>query len=105
MLTYCWEQIDIFTGTLRTMPPAAANVDGPMFRSLNPVVSPLRYFPNLPDVLNNVNPTWEELPSVGRPMNFRVTVRDNFSTAGCTGEGAKYSYYSGWNRTFFGYFP
>ncbi|MBK6566016.1 MAG: T9SS type A sorting domain-containing protein [Saprospiraceae bacterium] len=86
MLTYCWEQIDIFTGTLRTMPPAATNVDGPMFRSLTPIVSPLRYFPNLPDVLNNVNPTWEELPSVGRPMNFRVTVRDNFATAGCTGE-------------------
>jgi hypothetical protein len=105
MLTYCWEQIDIYTGTLRTMPPAAANVDGPMFRSLTPVVSPLRYFPNLPDVLNNVNPTWEELPSVGRPMNFRVTVRDNFATAGCTGEAQKYSYHSGRNRTFFGYIP
>jgi hypothetical protein len=38
-LTYCWEQIDIFTGTLRTMPPAATNIDGPMFRSLTPVAS------------------------------------------------------------------
>ena len=64
------------------------NVSGPMFRSLDPVSSPSRYFPNLPDVLANVNPTWEELPSVARTLNMRVTVRDNFATAGCTGEAS-----------------
>ncbi|MCC6412807.1 MAG: lamin tail domain-containing protein, partial [Saprospiraceae bacterium] len=87
-LSYCWEQIDAYTAPIQTMPPAAANTTGPMFRSLDPVVSPTRYFPNLTDLFSNTNPTWEELPSVGRNMNFRVTVRDNFATAGCTGEAA-----------------
>lgn len=87
-LTYCWEQIDAFVAPMQPMPPAATNISGPMFRSFDPVASPSRYFPRLPDLLSNTNYDWEELPSVGRTMNFRVTVRDNFATAGCTGEAA-----------------
>jgi hypothetical protein len=87
-LTYCWEQIDAYTAPTQTMPPAATNLHGPVFRSLNPTTSPSRYFPNLPNLFNNVTPTWEVLPSVGRAMNFRVTVRDNVATAGCTGEAS-----------------
>ncbi|MBL7829139.1 MAG: lamin tail domain-containing protein, partial [Saprospiraceae bacterium] len=87
-LTYCWEQIDAWSNPSQPMPPSSFNTTGPMFRSLDPVTSPSRYFYNLPDLFNNLNPTWEELPSIGRDMNFRVTVRDNFATAGCTGEAS-----------------
>jgi hypothetical protein len=87
-LTYCWEQIDAYTAPAQTMPPAATNVSGPVFRSLTPSTSPTRYFPNIAAVFNNTTPTWEVLPSVARNMNFRVTVRDNFATAGCTGEAS-----------------
>ena len=85
-LTYCWEQTDAYTAPAQTMPPASTNTTGPMFRSFDPSTSPTRYFPALADILSNTNPAWEELPSIGRAMNFRVTVRDNFATAGCTGE-------------------
>ena len=83
-LTYCWEQWDEEVGT---MPPVSTNTVGPMFRSLLPTSSPSRYFYNLPDLANNVNPTWEELPSVGRTMEFRITVRDFYNSMyGCTDE-------------------
>ncbi|MFZ4477378.1 MAG: reprolysin-like metallopeptidase, partial [Saprospiraceae bacterium] len=87
-LTYCWEQIDAYVNPAQTMPPASTNTTGPVFRSLTPSTSPSRYFPALANVLANTTPTWEVLPSVGRTMNFRVTARDNFATAGCTGEAA-----------------
>lgn len=83
-LTYCWEQWDEAVGT---MPPVSTNTVGPMFRSLLPTASPSRYFYNLTDLTNNVNPTWEELPSVSRTMDFRVTVRDlHDGMYGCTDE-------------------
>lgn len=82
-LTYCWEQWDNEEGA---MPPQSTNTQGPMFRSFDPDNSPIRYFPRLQDLVNNVSPTWEVLPSVGRDMEFRVTVRDNNGAAGCTEE-------------------
>lgn len=82
-LTYSWEQMDSESAT---MPPVSTNTVGPMFRVLNPVASPTRYFPNLPDLLAGVNSMWEELPSVARTMKFRVVVRDNRAGNGCTGE-------------------
>ena len=82
-MTYCWEQWDQEVGT---MPPASTNTVGPMFRSLDPTTSPSRYFYNLPDLVNNVNPTWEELPSVSRSMEFKVVVRDYNGLYGCTDE-------------------
>lgn len=84
-LTYCWEQWDNEIGAV--MPPASTNLQGPMFRSFEPSTSPHRYFPRLQHLVNNVSPTWEVLPSVTRPMEFRVTVRDFADmTAGCTEE-------------------
>lgn len=82
-ITYCWEQMN--TGAA-TMPPVSTNTTGPAFRSLDPTAAPMRYFPNLTDLLNNVTPTWEVLPSVARTMNFRVTIRDNHDGLGCTEE-------------------
>ncbi|MEZ4920752.1 MAG: zinc-dependent metalloprotease family protein [Saprospiraceae bacterium] len=82
-ITYNWEQMD---PEFATMPPVSSNTGGPMFRSFKAVDSPTRYFPRLSDLVNNTNFQWEELPSVARNMNFRVTVRDNYAGAGCTDE-------------------
>lgn len=82
-LSFCWEQMD---PQFATMPPVASNAGGPLFRSFKATPSPTRYFPRLPDLVNNVNSAWEELPGVARTMNFRVTIRDNRPDAGCTDE-------------------
>lgn len=83
-MTYCWEQYDNEVGT---MPPSPTNTVGPMFRSIQPSASPSRYFPNLPSVLAGTSPTWEVLPSIGRAMEFRITVRDfHDGQYGCTDE-------------------
>ncbi len=84
VLTYTWEQMNNNTAT---MPPLATNTVGPVFRSFKGTTSPSRYLPRLQDVVNNVNPTWEVLPSVARTLNFRLTVRDNKLGGGCTAEG------------------
>lgn len=86
-LTYCWEQIDIHvSGQGQPMPPQPTNTVGPAFRSFFPDGSSERYFPNLNAVLSNSTPTWEVLPSIGRTMNFRVTVRDNNPMGPCASE-------------------
>ena len=82
-LTYNWEQIDPEVGA--TMPPAATNSEGPMFRSLPSKTTPTRYFPELATVIGGtVANTWEVVPSVARDLNFAFTVRDNFSGGGNT---------------------
>jgi subtilisin-like proprotein convertase family protein len=83
-LSYCWEEYDLETTS--TEPPTANDVDGPLFRSLTPTVSPDRYFPKIADIVNNTTTTWEVLPSVSRTMNYRMTVRDYHNIAGCTDE-------------------
>ncbi len=82
-LTYCWEQNDPENAGSNAAPQANWTV-GPMFRSFKPVAEPYRYFPRLTDVINNVSPTWEVLPSVSRNMEFAFTVRDNNINSGCT---------------------
>ncbi len=82
-LTYCWEQNDPENPGSNAAPSPTRTV-GPMFRTLSPVAVPYRYFPNLPDLINNVSPTWEVLPSIGRSMDFSFLVRDNNSASGCT---------------------
>ena len=87
-LTYNWEQLDNEVAT--TMPPAATNADGPMFRSLPSKTSPIRYMPDLLAIVdNNVNPVWEVLPSVAREMNFSFFVRDNNAGGGNTARDNK----------------
>ncbi|MBK9105719.1 MAG: T9SS type A sorting domain-containing protein [Saprospiraceae bacterium] len=79
-LTYCWEQRD---NQVSTQPPVGTSTGGPNFRSFYPTISGTRYFPRLTDLVNNVSPVWEVLPTVGRVMNFRVVVRDNKPGGGC----------------------
>mgnify|MGYP003662818429 CR=1 FL=1 len=74
-LTYSWEQLDL--GPSQSL-PLSGNVAGPLFRTYDPVDSTNRVFPNLPDLLANVDTAviGEVLPTTARDMNFRVTVRD-----------------------------
>jgi len=79
-LTYDWEQMD--NGSASTN-PGATKTTGPNFRSYNPSISPIRYFPKMSSVLTGATTTTgteipvEALSSVARTLNFRLTVRDN----------------------------
>lgn len=77
-LTYCWEQFDLGP----TSPLGTPDGNGPLFRSLPPVVSPNRIFPRNVNIFNNINSPSEILPSYSRPLKFRLTVRDNHAGAG-----------------------
>ncbi|MBK7220325.1 MAG: hypothetical protein IPH94_02985 [Saprospiraceae bacterium] len=84
-LKYCWEQFN--NGGTQPQPPQATNNNGPNFRSNTPISSPSRYFPALSTVLTGSTAnTWEVVPSVGRTLNFRSTVRDFHTVAGCSDE-------------------
>lgn len=79
-LTYCWEQYNF---QISEQPPLAINTAGPNFRSLNPSLSPKRYFPAFSSVLaNNLTPTWEVIPNVPRAMVFSLVVRDGQTPLG-----------------------
>jgi hypothetical protein len=82
-LTYCWEQFDL--GTVVDGEPTGNELTGPLFRSLSPDPSPVRYFPNLPSLVAGGGSPWEVLPLQTRNMTFIVTLRD-FGAAGygCT---------------------
>ena len=73
-LTYCWEQYD--------KDPIISNIgeprgNDPSFRSFAPVNSPKRVFPRLQNIINNTRDNSEVLPTYGRNLTFRCTVRDN----------------------------
>ncbi|AFK04596.1 hypothetical protein Emtol_3468 [Emticicia oligotrophica DSM 17448] len=78
-LTYCWDQMDT---QVATQPPVGTATGGPSFRGFSPVSSGTRYFPKLSDLVANVSPTWEVLPTVARTLNFRLVVRDNATGGG-----------------------
>jgi len=93
-LTYTWDQIDA-GGSLNPQNGTSASYNDasdsamstrPIFRPFPATSSPARTFPSLTYILNNANDppdtvggfqTAEELPRIGRTVNFRVTVRDN----------------------------
>lgn len=80
-VNFVWEQNDI-ASSFGTRPSATAT-SGPNFRSFSPTTSTSRVFPSLPFILNGSNnDTWEVLPSVGRTLNFRFTIRDNHPGGG-----------------------
>jgi hypothetical protein len=79
-LTHCWEQMN---PQIAPMPPQNTSTVGPAFRTIDPLASPDRYMPALVTVLNNQTQSlWEVVPSVGRNMSFRYTVRDNVAGGG-----------------------
>ncbi|MDT0557931.1 M12 family metallo-peptidase [Ichthyenterobacterium sp. W332] len=80
--TYCWEQYDLGPAGL----PSNTSPTGPLVRSFSPTTSPTRYVPRLEDVVSNGgnSTTWEVLTLLARPINFRLTVRDNDAAGGQT---------------------
>lgn len=87
-LTYTWEENDPQNpNTANNSAPSPTKTSGPMFRSLEGGSSKDRYFPQVSDVVaNNLTPTWEVIPSVGRTLNFALTVRDNKAGGGQTSD-------------------
>ncbi|STD03220.1 Ser-Thr-rich glycosyl-phosphatidyl-inositol-anchored membrane family [Chryseobacterium carnipullorum] len=88
--TYTWEEMD--SGSAQTGAnsiPYLNKPTGPIFRSLNPVNTPVRYFPDFNKVLAGVLTTrWETVSGVGRNLNFMLTARNNNITAPQTGKDA-----------------
>jgi subtilisin-like proprotein convertase family protein len=79
IVTYCWEQNDSATtasGDNSIAKPSKP--DGPLFRSVLPTSSAVRYMPNFNSVLQNrLTTTWESVSSVARSLHFSLTARDN----------------------------
>ncbi len=78
-LTYCWEEFDLGP---QGPPDLATSTSAPIFRSFQPTTSPTRTFPQISDIVNNIQTQGEILPSVSRSMTFRMTVRDNRAGGG-----------------------
>ena len=86
-LSYCWEQTDSGQVTNTSFGPALTS--GSMNRSLPPSSSSDRYIPKLNRViagqLTQTNPTinsdWETVSTVGRTLNWALTVRDRAPSA------------------------
>ncbi|HMT74197.1 MAG TPA: zinc-dependent metalloprotease family protein [Chitinophagaceae bacterium] len=93
-LTYCWEQWDLGGGSFYTWNAGATAAAGntvPLFKSRVPKTNGSRTFPDIAVILANypANPAatmnglkGETLSPVSRPMNFRLTVRDNRAGGG-----------------------
>lgn len=80
-LTYTWEQTDsAVTSDFGNSFAITSKPDGPLFRSLYPSASPVRFMPNYANVLaNKLTSRWESVASVARTLNFALTARDNAS--------------------------
>ena len=80
--TYTWEQFDLGPAGM----PLTTTESGPMVRSFQGTRNRVRYVPRLQDVVANggASSAWEKLPSVGRALNFVLTVRDNDPRGGQT---------------------
>ncbi|MEQ1677068.1 MAG: reprolysin-like metallopeptidase [Chitinophagaceae bacterium] len=96
VLTYCWEQNDNSTTSGSNSIASPAKLTGPNWLSFAPTTSPTRTFPVLNTILSGASITGplpggdpginiEALSSVGRNLNFRLTVRDNRPYNGATG--------------------
>lgn len=76
-LSYGWEQFNLGTSASGGLPNTDTDAVRPIFRSYNPVSSGVRTFPPLVDILAGANGnSGEWLPTRGRTMQFRLTVRD-----------------------------
>jgi subtilisin-like proprotein convertase family protein len=78
-VSYTWEESDnAVTAIDANSICFPTKADGPLFRSLKPSSSPIRYMPLLKDVLANTLTTkWESVSNIERTLNFSFTGRDN----------------------------
>ncbi|NLF64966.1 MAG: DUF11 domain-containing protein [Chloroflexi bacterium] len=72
-LSYNWEQYDLGPAG----DPNSPSGNAPLFRSFPSQAVPYRIFPRMSDIVNNTQTIGEILPNYERPLNFRLTVRDN----------------------------
>ncbi|MGB5981240.1 MAG: reprolysin-like metallopeptidase [Nonlabens sp.] len=86
--TYTWEQYDL--GFTSGLPDPAIN-SGPLVRSFEGTLSPVRYVPRLEDVVasGGMSTEWEKLSLVTRALNYNLTVRDNDVRGGQTAVDSK----------------
>ena len=78
-LSYCWEQNDtaIAQGGADSF-AVSTKTEGPLFRSIYPSSSKVRYMPAYSSVLSNrLTSAWESVASVARTLHFTLTGRDN----------------------------
>ena len=91
VLTYTWEQVDSGTTTSSNFGPTKTS--GAVWRSRPPSSNPIRYMPVRSRVLSGElteanpqetedNTSWETVSTVGRALNFALTVRDRSETNG-----------------------
>jgi len=74
-LTYTWEQMDVGDEQRGALVDKG---NGPLFRSFSPTLSGRRSFPRMAAVLGHETAEpGEALPTTSRPLNFRLTARDN----------------------------
>ncbi|TPG72307.1 reprolysin-like metallopeptidase [Hymenobacter nivis] len=78
-LTYAWEEFDRDSVT---SPIASPTGNAPLFRPFAPSLSPTRTFPQISDVVNNVQTIGELLPTYARRLHFRLVARDNRAGGG-----------------------
>lgn len=78
-ITYNWEQNDNSITTTEDKSIAyPTKPDGPLFRSVKPGSSSVRYMPDFSSVLQNILTTkWESVSSIARTLHFTLTGRDN----------------------------
>lgn len=79
VMTYTWEQNDsAITSGEENSYAVPTKTNGPLFRSLYPGSSPIRFMPNYNNVLSNkLTSKWESVSSVARTLHFVLTARDN----------------------------
>jgi lipopolysaccharide export system protein LptA len=79
VLTYTWEQNDAaVTSSGDKSLAIATKPDGPLFRSVYPSASSVRYMPPYSNVLSNkLRSKWESVSDVARALHFTLTARDN----------------------------
>ncbi|MGC6421477.1 MAG: reprolysin-like metallopeptidase [Flavobacteriaceae bacterium] len=90
-LYYCWEQLD--TGEIGSSEFGPQNASGAQARSLPPRIESTRHIPQWDRILlgelietePKLNSDWETVPTVGRTLQWGVTVRDRQSVA--SGQG------------------
>lgn len=77
--SYVWEENDPATTASDDLSFAVSSkTNGPLFRSLEPVSTPVRYMPDFANVLaGRLTGKWESVPTVGRTLHFVLTARDN----------------------------
>ncbi|MGI4885424.1 MAG: reprolysin-like metallopeptidase [Janthinobacterium lividum] len=78
-LTYAWEEFDRDSVT---SPIASPTGNAPLFRPFAPSSSPTRTFPQISDVVGNVQTIGERLPTYARRLHFRLVARDNRAGGG-----------------------